>query len=365
MKLFLTVTGIVSTLVALIIGGLQTLGSKNKFVRGFTPLANPDFFTGYKFSEKDIPDLAGRTVIVTGGNNGLGFSTSKYLFRHGARVVMTCRSGEKCKAAREEILYTPTDGAINPNAVLSTDNLVTMQIDLSNLSSIRDFVETFKKQNRKLHHLVLNAGLMSSKFALTIDGIEESMGVNHIGHFYLAELLIPVMKETNAEIKPTITILSSMMHDAGCEELTLRTLSSRDPLTVLNNASDYDKIQAYCRSKLANVLHANALARKHPDILTNSVHPGGVSTPGAKKLFGRYLEGLISATTGFLLYDSDLASMTQIYTTVGTEIQEKQITGRYFVPIATEVPCADIASDINVQDKLWAFSENILKIKGF
>eukprot|EP00924_Labyrinthula_sp_SR-Ha-C_P014562 snap_masked-scaffold_34-processed-gene-1.56-mRNA-1 protein AED:0.88 eAED:0.88 QI:0/-1/0/1/-1/1/1/0/371 len=370
MDLILKTSGILCSVGVFSLAALRFLGSRKKFVRDFSPFTNPDFFSGYKFAEKDIPDLTGRVIIVTGANSGLGYSTTKLLFEHGARVIMACRSMKKCEVAIEQILGTQKRSKTHKMSVPSAKNLIPIELDLSDLSTIENFARTFLKEYTELHHLVLNAGSFGQSFAMTKDGIEESFGTNHIGNFYLINLLIELMRTSSGEVKPTITFVSTMMHDFGLEKQMLEVIdtenrATKDLLKKLNEPSKFNANDSYSRSKLANVMYSNYLAREYPDILTNSVHPGGVLTPGFKKLTGGLPKGILKGISGCLLFEQDVAALTQVYAAVSKEVQENSLTGRYFVPIAREDNCAEFSKDEEAQDRLWKFSNEVLKLKGF
>ena len=202
-----------------------------------------------------IQDLTGKTIIITGGNSGLGFEAAKALSRKGATVIIACRSTEKGEAARNEIV------AIHPNA-----NITVMELDLMDLKSIRNFADQFKKKYSHLDILVNNAGIMMVPHRLTKDGFESQIGTNHLGHFALTGLLLDLLKKTP---KSRVVNVSSMAHKSGVMDF--------DNL-LYTNGEGYTPMKAYGRSKLSNLLFTYELQRffeaNKIDCIALAAHPG-------------------------------------------------------------------------------------------
>src|SRR5208282_4532854 len=119
----------------------------------------------------DMPDLSGKTVIVTGGNSGIGYEAALQFARKQAHTILACRSLEKADAAAKQIV------AANPGAAVEV-----MELDLSSLASIRNFADAFHKSNRSLDLLVNNAGVMAFFFFKQKTAYEMQLGTNHLGH---------------------------------------------------------------------------------------------------------------------------------------------------------------------------------------
>ena len=129
----------------------------------------------WKVTYNDIPDQTGRIIIITGANVGLGLSSAKILSQKNAKIIMACRSLSRCEKSAASVKKVAA-----PLAEVST-----MFLDLSSLKSVKDFATKFLKENEKLHALMLNAGIMHTKYGLSSDGIEQQFAVNHVGHQYL------------------------------------------------------------------------------------------------------------------------------------------------------------------------------------
>jgi NAD(P)-dependent dehydrogenase (short-subunit alcohol dehydrogenase family) len=207
------------------------------------------------WSLKNIPDLTGKTIIVTGGNSGLGFEAVKAYASKNARVIMACRSVSKAEKARETIM----------NEIPKAE-IILMELDLADLQSIRNFTSKFKQNHSHLDILLNNAGIMMPSYGLTKDGFEKQMGTNHLGHFALTGLLLDVLKRTP---KSRVVNVSSMAHKSGV--MDFENLQ-------FENGNGYSPMKAYGRSKLSNLLFTYELQRffekNHIDCNAIAAHPG-------------------------------------------------------------------------------------------
>ena len=203
----------------------------------------------------DIPDLTGKTIIVTGGNSGLGFEAVKALSAKGAELILACRSIKKGEIARNQIMETQP-----------TSNITVMELDLADLKSVRNFVDAFKQKHTQLDILLNNAGIMMVPYGLTKDGFEKQIGTNHLGHFALTGLLLNVLRNTP---KARVVNVSSIAHKSG--------VMSFDNL-LYTNGEGYTPMKAYGRSKLSNLLFTYELQRffesKNIDCSAIAAHPG-------------------------------------------------------------------------------------------
>jgi NAD(P)-dependent dehydrogenase (short-subunit alcohol dehydrogenase family) len=204
-----------------------------------------------------MPDLAGRTVVVTGGNSGLGYEATLAFAREGARVVMACRDPERAAAAREAIARAVPGGSVEA-----------MALDLASLASVRDFAKDFLQRERVLDILVNNAGVMALPYRKTVDGFEMQFGTNHLGHFALTGLLLERLLGTPGA---RIVTVSSTMHRIG-----------RIRFDDLQSERSYSKWLAYGQSKLANLLFTYELDRRlraaGANALAVACHPGYAAT---------------------------------------------------------------------------------------
>lgn len=204
----------------------------------------------------DGVDLTGRKFVVTGAASGLGRESARALAAHGATVTLLARSDARAEGAVKEI----------GDAVAGAD-LEAGAVDLSDLSSIRAFGETFLSGHDRVDVLINNAGVMACPFSQTADGFEMQFGTNHLGHFLLTALLSPALAKSDA---PRVVTLSSAGHSRSDVDLADPNFES----------TPYSPWIAYGRSKTANALFARELARRAgpSGLLSFSVHPGGIFT---------------------------------------------------------------------------------------
>ncbi|BBZ73441.1 oxidoreductase [Mycobacterium paraseoulense] len=173
----------------------------------------------------ELPSFAGRSVVITGANAGLGEVTARELARVGARVVLAVRDTDKGKAAAERM----------------AGDVEVRQLDLQDLGSVRRFAD----EMGTVDVLVNNAGIMATKHAVTADGFEGQIGTNHLGHFALTNLLLPKLTDR-------VVTVSSLMHHFGY--ISLKDLNWR--------SRPYSAWLAYSQSKLANLLFTSELQRR-------------------------------------------------------------------------------------------------------
>jgi hypothetical protein len=213
------------------------------------------------WTEEQIPDLAGKTFVVTGANSGIGFEAARALAAKGAAVVLACRNLEKGKIALDAI-YKAT-----PSARLELEAL-----DLSDLGSVRAFATKFASTHRRLDVLVNNAGIMAIPYRTTKDGFEMQIGTNHLGHFALTGLLLQKLVDG---VPSRVVTVSSMAH-------TMSTRFGALDAADLRLERGYTKWGAYGRSKLANLLFAYELERRlkgtFPGVMSVGCHPGYAAT---------------------------------------------------------------------------------------
>jgi NAD(P)-dependent dehydrogenase (short-subunit alcohol dehydrogenase family) len=205
----------------------------------------------------DIPGLGGRTAVVTGANSGLGLATARELARAGASVVLACRSEEKARGAQQSIRQ----------AVPSAE-LTIAALDLADLDSVRAFADERVAAGSPLDLLINNAGIMAAPRRMTKDGFESQFGTNHLGHFALTGLLLPVLLKAPA---PRVVTVSSTMHRGG-----------KMDFDDLNGERKYSRWGAYSQSKLANLMFCFELQRRATEagssLLSLAAHPGYAAT---------------------------------------------------------------------------------------
>ena len=199
--------------------------------------------------------LDGKTVIVTGGNTGIGKATAQDLSERGARVILACRDMVKGRSAMEEI-----------REKTGNNNLAVRKLDLASCKSIRAFAEQILREEPQINILINNAGVMFVPYQLTEDGFELTFGVNHLGHFLLTNLLLDQIK---ASAPSRILVVASLGHLVGYLDFGDMMWKKR-----------YNSQLAYARSKLANIMFVKELAKRlvGTGVTVCSLHPGTINT---------------------------------------------------------------------------------------
>ncbi|XP_064621171.1 retinol dehydrogenase 12-like [Lineus longissimus] len=290
--------------------------------------------------------LDGKTVVITGANTGIGKETARDLIKRGARVVLACRDRLRGEEAVQELC-----------SEVGKPGLVALyKLDLANISSIHTFVEEFISKEERLDILINNAGVMWCPYARTDDGFEMQIGVNHLGHFLLTNLLLDKMVASSPS---RIINLTSIAH------YDKRALLNFDDLMNENN---YQPAIAYAQSKLANVLFTKELARRleGTGVTANAVHPGVVRTE-----LGRYMDILKRPMVRYFLFpmlqpiiwlvtkSPTQGSQTSIYCAVADELVKT--SGKYFSDCA-EKDAAIFANDEESAKRLWEMSEKLVHL---
>jgi NAD(P)-dependent dehydrogenase (short-subunit alcohol dehydrogenase family) len=234
-----------------------------------------------RWTADGIPDQSGRVAVVTGANSGLGLVVARELARKGALVVLACRNMEKGRGAHAEVAAA----ASGPEPELE-------ELDLASLASVRSFAERFKEKHGGLDLLVNNAGVMAPPRRHTEDGFELQLGTNHLGHFALTGLLLPLMEGRE---DARVVIVSSNAHK------TVRGIAFDN----LNGDRRYFRWNAYGQSKLANLMFALELDRRlrarESSVKSVAAHPGYASTnlqSAAAPLVDRMVMKVTNAAVG-------------------------------------------------------------------
>ncbi|KAF9946530.1 hypothetical protein BGZ65_009604 [Modicella reniformis] len=281
------------------------------------------------FSLEQIPDLTSKVAIVTGANNGLGYETALALARNGAHVFLACRNRTKALAAIERMERELAETA--PQIYPKIDFLC---LDLADLRTVAHSAGEFLSKKLPLHILVNNAGLGLSAPKLTRDGIELVFAVNHMGSA-AHEMHLP---------------------EGGIQFGTLGQPDAESPFVNYN------------RSKLANILYVKALARRlssagNHQVFVNAVHPGycGTAIDDSAQLTVGYMASQVMLKARELIGRTPAdGALTQLYCATSTEIEEKKLSGRYFVPDGHELRPGSYAMDEELQERLFKYSEDFM-----
>jgi NAD(P)-dependent dehydrogenase (short-subunit alcohol dehydrogenase family) len=294
--------------------------------------------SGGHWTAADIPDLSGRLAVVTGANSGLGLVTARELARAGARVVIACRNVEKGQAAAASV---PGDPEVR-------------RLDLADLGSVREFSAGIAADFATLDLLVNNAGVMAPPRRLTVDGFESQFGTNHLGHFALTGLLLPLL-----------------VNAGGGRVVTVSSGAHRIPGGIrfddLQGERSYIAWRAYGQSKLANLMFCFELARRSSaagsGLVSVAAHPGYART-NLQFAGPRFWEAALMRVTNLVLAQSaEMGALPSLYAAVVPDLPGGTFVGpdgrgeqRGYPKVVT---AADKAYDEAAWLRLWEVSEQL------
>jgi retinol dehydrogenase 12 len=272
-----------------------------------------------------MAELSGRTFLVTGGNTGIGLATARALAARGGRVHIACRSEQKGAAAVAAIA-----------AATGTDQVAFLQLDLSDLGSVRAAARTFLAYGEPLHVLINNAGVAGRR-GLTRDGFELLFGVNHLGHFAFTTALLDCLTSCQGRI---VNVAS----DAHFQAPGIDFDRLRSPARTIA------AMREYAVSKLCNVVFTQELARRlaGTGVTAYALHPGVVASDIWRRV---PWPARVLMTRRMLTVDE--GARTSLYCATAPELA--QVSGRYYENCAEREPSPVATADLG--GLLWQRSE--------
>ncbi len=285
--------------------------------------------------------MQGKVVVITGSNIGIGLETAVGVAKEGATTVLACRNQEKATAAATDIRQRS-----------GNDDVQLVALDLSDLNSVKAAAADILTRWDRLDVLINNAGGTWSERQTTAQGFEQTFGVNHLGPFYFTGLLLDRLK---ASAPSRIINLSSVGHHFAMGGVRFDDLQSE---------KRYVGMDAYTRSKLANVLFTRSLAKRleGTGVTANAVHPGAVRSG-----FGMDgdLKGVL-AIGNHLIRPFEVSPATGAKTSIylATSPKADGKTGGYWVRSKPGHMSAHARNDADAE-RLWNESEQLLTSAGF
>lgn len=315
------------------------------FITNLCYLANRVFFSGGVCRSGNRLD--GKTVILTGGNTGIGYETALDLAKRGARIILACRNLEKANKAANEI-----------QSLSNNSKIEAAYLDLSDLDTVRDFSKLIKSKLESLDVLINNAGIMMCPHWKTKQNFEMQFGTNHLGHFLLTNELLDLLKKSESS---RIVTVSSRAHYGYLPTKKGAPINWDD----LNWEKSYSAVDAYSQSKLANILFTKELAKQleGTNVISVCLHPGAVRT----ELMRYTGEGL------FFWFPYFMRSIHYLYAVVSKSPREGAQTTIHCV-VADDVPkyngyyfsdCAPKKPSVNGMNgddakRLWELSDRLV-----
>jgi NAD(P)-dependent dehydrogenase (short-subunit alcohol dehydrogenase family) len=290
---------------------------------------------------------AGKTVLITGANSGIGYQAALELARRGAHVLLGVRSAAKGSEALEKLSHAV------PGAKAEV-----AEIDMASLTSIRAFAAGFAARGLALDVLINNAGVMAlPQRELTADGFERQFGTNHLGHFALTGLLMPQLLQSTAADAPRVVTVASLAHRNG-----------KIDFANLQSERSYDPWGAYNNSKLANVMFALELDRRaraqHSRLASIPVHPGVSRTNIFSGTGPRDVKKMMVGLLGPLVSQDDAhGALPTLYAATVPEANGGEYIGpdgfgelKGYPKVVEPRPQA---KDVEVARRLWEVSEEL------
>lgn len=289
-------------------------------------------------------DLTGKKVIITGANSGIGLEAAKELAKSGAEVTLAVRNVQKGELASAAILKESPQSSV-----------IVMKLDLSDLASVREFAKNITSTFTRLDLLINNAGVMIPPYQKTKDGFELQFGTNHLGHFALTGLLLPLLKKTP---QSRVVTLSSLAHRGASIFFD-----------NLDGSKGYKAMKFYGQSKLANLLFAkeldNRLKQHGISTLSLACHPG-ISSTNLFKFGKKDAPAYAKALMKVFFQPAEKGALPTIYAAT-----EKNLSGgEYIGPDgrgnrkgnpAIETPALGVY-DPETMKRLWEVSEKLTNV---
>ncbi|KAL8644536.1 MAG: hypothetical protein Q9226_007713 [Calogaya cf. arnoldii] len=307
-------------------------------------------FGGKKFrAEEDIPDLSGKVIIVTGGNNGLGKASVLELAKHQPdRIFLAARTPSKAEAAIEEV-----------KSAVPSANISYLNLDLGSFKSISAAAEEFKSHSPRLDILMNNAGIMATPLAVTEEGYESQFGTNHMGHALFTKLLMPTLLKTAEEEGSDVRIvnLSSEGHNLA-----------PGPRGILFDEGELKKQGPWARygqSKLANILFTKELASRYPSITAVAIHPGVILTDlyAPNQQSNMLLKYGVKLIGPLFMANVSTGALNQLWGAAGKKTEV--VSGNYYTPVGACSKGSKWAQKKDLSQGLWEWTEKELASKGY
>ncbi len=300
------------------------------------------------WTPEQLDDLTALTFVITGANSGIGLEAARLLARRGARVVLACRTPSKADEAVRRIRAERDDARLD-----------VMALDLASLASVRAFADALgQKFPDGIDVLVNNAGVMALPRTLTADGFEMQLGTNHLGHFALTGLVLPLLAKRTAA---RVVNISSGIHWGG-----------RIDFDDLMGERRYERWTAYAQSKLANLLFTRALHRRlakaHPNVITLAAHPGYSATnlqvTSAASMEGGLMARSLHLGNAVMAQSAEMGALPTVRAAADRNVKGDEFYGpSRFMWGHPELASRSVkARDDGAAERLWTVSRELTRV---
>lgn len=302
----------------------------------------------HRWTPAEIPDQSGRVAVVTGANSGLGYEVARRLTTAGAHVVLACRDQTRGGDAAERLRRAVPEASLQ-----------VVQLDLADLSSVRECVEQVRAEHPGVDLLINNAGVMALPRRQTADGFDMQFGTNHLGHFAITGRLLPALLTRPGARVVTVTSLASYAGELRFDDLHRRS-------------GRYPKWQAYAQSKLANLIFAIELQRRltaagigAERLISVAAHPGYAAThlqTAGAKMTGNHIAAAVFGVGNVMLAQSAATgALPLLYAATAPAVRGGELYGPRFLEYRGaphRSPVARGAFDAGAALLLWTHSED-------
>lgn len=280
--------------------------------------------------------LDGKTALISGATNGIGFEAAVVLAREGASLVIVGRDAARTAESLAEVKRRSGSSSVE-----------SLLCDFSSQASIRRLAADFRARHQRLDLLVNNAGTVNLERRLTADGIEQTFAVNHLGYFLLTNLLLDLLV---ASAPARVVNVASTVHYQG-------KLDFDD----LGYERGYKIFRAYARSKLGNVLFTRKLARRleGKGVTVNALHPGAVATNIWNSSVPAWTQPILAVLKKLSMITPEQGAQAITYLATSPEVEGK--SGLYFEKNRVKAP-SRLAQDDALADRLWSESARLVKL---
>ncbi|WVR04346.1 hypothetical protein IAU60_001347 [Kwoniella sp. DSM 27419] len=316
-------------------------------------------------------DMTGTVSVITGGALGIGFEVARSFAKYGGHVIMVNRKEEQgeeaIKKIEEEIKAEGGKGSVE-----------WVGCDLGTLSQVKEVFGGLARRLDRLDYLILSAGINSNQQGLTNDGLDRHFQVNALGHYYVINLLYPLMRKTSklpGVKKGSVRIVfeSSEMHRfaPGSQDSKDRGrglhFGSEEEIT--EGGKELGPVELYGRTKLAMILYAKSIRDKvikpnGDDIYILAVHPGAVNTDMQDQWEAAY-PGILGTIAKYVTLaggrSPEQGSYSALYAALSPEVVDKEWNGYYLSDPATPGKETAQGMDLNLATALWELSERMVK----
>ena len=291
-------------------------------------------------SESIGQTISQKTVVITGGNAGIGKESAIAIASMGARVIFTSRDAQRGADALSEVKERS-----------GSTNVELLSLDLASLASIRSFATTVMSATNRIDVLLNNAGLLQTQRSMTVDGFETTFGVNHLGHFLLTDLLGGMLAKTAKEFRESrVVVVASNAHKFARNGVNFDDLERR---------KNYSGMGVYGESKLANILFANELAKRlsGSGVTANSLHPGYVASRFGRDGDTGRLDWAVALGAQLFAISPEKGAATSVF--VATDQSTATASGGYYEKSRLKKPTSQ-ALDTDAQKRLWEVSAELV-----